>query len=405
MYRFTFVALAAFGLAAACGDDTADGADGAATYDQPLYVMMSQVYLDQDRVVYLTPMASLDEPSVSIENGREFSGVANFEAVGGRLLVSSGEAPIITEYEISDDFRWKEGETVSFADFPLEDNANFFYQHLVDEHHMYMPFDGYKRIVWDPTRLEIREVMDDSRLEPELDGLKLEPAGNRSGIRYDGAVMMPFFYHDEDWFRFAPASYIAVYDPETHREEKVIEAPCAGLAVVSQDEDGNTYFSTWDYGPLLALFDMAPAPCAVRVTHERELDEAFTTDFRAWTGGRYAMNFIYVRDGYGFANVLHDEGLDYDFDAAEIPGELFDTIWDDEHWRLWKIDLENETAEPFEQVDVPSFGWGIVKIDGRSFMTVPYAGSSRTRIYELDENGDVTEHLDVAGDASMIRVR
>jgi hypothetical protein len=389
----------------ACGEDSGAASGGAATYDEPLYMLMSNVYVEDDRSVYLVPMASLDQDEVSLEDGREFSGVANFEAIGGRLLVSSGESPIITEFEISDGFEWEEGATVSFAELPLEDNANFFYQYIVDEHHMYMPFDGYKRMVWDPTDLELGEIMDDSMLEPEIDGMKLEPAGNRSGIRYDGAVMMPFFYHDMDWFEFAPSSFIAVYDPQTHREDKLIETPCPGLAVVSQDEDGNTYFSSWDYSPLRALYELGPAPCAVRVTEERELDDAFTTDFRAWTDDRYAMNFHYVRDGYGFANVLHHEELDYDLDAAEIPEGLFDDIWNDANWRLWKIDLENETAEPFEQIDVPSFGWGIVKIDGRSFMTVPLGEGERTRFYELDEDGDVTLHMEVVGDASMIRVR
>ncbi len=99
---------------------------------------------------------------------------------------------------------------------------------------MYMPFEGYKRIVWDPTDLEIVEVMEDSALEPEIDGLTLTAGGNRSGIRYDGAVMQPFFYKDEDWFEFAALSKIAVYDPETHEETKLIDAPCAGLAVASR---------------------------------------------------------------------------------------------------------------------------------------------------------------------------
>jgi len=392
---------------AACSDDSLGASEGgsAATYDEPLYMLMSQVYVEDDRSVYLVPMASLEDDDVALEDGREHSGVANFEAIGGRLLVSSGESPTITEYRISDAFEWEQGATISFAEFPLEDNANFFYQYLVDDRHMYMPFDGYKRIVWDPTSLELGEVMDDTMLEPEQGGLELEPAGNRSGIRYDGPVMMPFFYHDEDWFQFAPSSYIAVYDPETHREDKLIEAPCPGLAVASQDEDGNTYFSTWDYGPLRALYELGPAPCAVRVTPDLELDDAFTTDFRAWTGGRYVMNFYYARDGYGFAAVLHDERLGYDLDAAEIPEGLFDDIWDDTHWRLWKIDLANETAEPFEQVDVSSFGWSIVKLDGRTFMTVPFDDGNRTRFYELDADGDVTLHMEVPGDASVIRVR
>jgi hypothetical protein len=390
-----------------CGDDGgAEGpADGAATYDAPLYMLMSNVYLDEDRTVYLVPMPSLDVDEVSLRDGREFSGVANFEAIGGRLLVSSGESPIITEYAISDDFGWQEGETVSFGEFPLEDNANFFYQYIVDEHHMYMPFEGYKRVVWDPTDLEIDMVMDDTTLEPEIDGLPIEAAGNRAGIRYEGAVMMPFFYHDENWFRFAPVSHIAVYDPQTHEEEKVIEAPCAGLAIASQDEDGNTYFSSWDYGPLLALYGMGPAPCTARVTPDRELDDAFTTDFTAWTGGRYAINFVYIRDGWGLANVCLGENFEIAEDATEIDADHQETIWNDENWQVWKIDLENERAEPFDQVDVKSSGWGSVKIDGRSFMTVPYEDGGRTKIYEIDDEGNVTEHLDVEGDASFIRVR
>src|SRR5687768_821973 len=100
--------------AAACTDDpTAASPDGTATYDEPLYMLMSNVYLDEDRTVYLVPMPSLDVDDVSLDDGREFSGVANFEAIGGRLLVSSGESPTITEYAISDDFEWREGETVS----------------------------------------------------------------------------------------------------------------------------------------------------------------------------------------------------------------------------------------------------------------------------------------------------
>lgn len=404
-YSFAFLSIGA--LVACGGDGTNRSAQNGApaSFEAPLYMLMSNVYLDDDRQVYLTPMPSLEVDSVSLDDGREFSGVANFEAVGGRLLVSSGESPIITEYTISDDFEWTQGETVSFAEFPLEDNANFFYQYIVDEHHMYMPFDGYKRIVWDPTDLAIGVVMDDTTLEPEIDGMPLAAAGNRSGIRYDGAVMMPFFYHDENWFRFAPVSYVAVYDPDTHEERKVIEAPCAGLAVASQDEAGNTYFSSWDYGPLLALYGMAPAPCTARVTPEHELDEAFTTDFTAWTGGRYAMNFQYVRDGWGLANVLNAENLEADFDASEIDPDVQDAIWDDASWSLWRIDLVQGHAEPFDPIDVPSFGWGLQKIDGRSFLSVPYDDGARTKFYELDDEGDVTEQLDVQGDASLLRVR
>jgi hypothetical protein len=294
---------------------------------------------------------------------------------------------------------------VSFGAFPLADNANFFYQYLADDHHMYMPFDGYKRIVWDPTELEIETVMEDTRLATEVGGMPLEAAGNRSGIRYPSQVMMPFFYHDEDWYQFAPVSPIAVYDPQTHEESRLIEAPCAGLAIASQDEQGNTYFSSWDYGPLLALYSLAPPPCVARITADHELDESFTTDFTAWTGGRFAINFRYIRDGWGLANVFHQERLGADFSTGSVDAKVQDQIWNDENWSVWRIDLANQEAHPFDAVDLPSFGWGIVEIDDRSILTVPYGEGARTKFYELDAQGNASERLDVVGDATWLRVR
>jgi hypothetical protein len=395
------VSLSALGAPACSGEARVAGTAGGG----PVYALMSQVYTDDGRTVYIAATHSIDTGEVSLDGAHEFPGVANFEAIAGRLLVSSGDAPIITAYEIDDALDWHEGQTVSFAAFPLEDNANFFYQYLVDEHHMYMPFDGYKRIVWDPTELEIETVLEDTRLVPERNGMPIEAAGNRSGIRYPSRVMMPFFYHDEDWYEFAPVSPIAVYDPQTHEESKVIEAPCAGLAIASQDEQGNTYFSSWDYGPLLALYGLAPPPCVARITADHELDESFTSDLTQWTGGRFAINFRYIRDGWGLANVFHQERLGVDFTGGSIDAAVQDQVWEEENWSVWRIDLANQEAHPFEAVDLPSFGWGLVEIDGRSILTVPYADSSRTKFYELDGSGNASELLDVVGDATWIRVR
>jgi hypothetical protein len=87
---------------------------------------------------------------------------------------------------------------VSFAGYSLPDNANFFYQYMVDAQTMYMPLDGYKRIVWNPSALEITGVMEDTSLQPALGDLTLEAAGNRTGVCYERPTMQPFFYHDED---------------------------------------------------------------------------------------------------------------------------------------------------------------------------------------------------------------
>jgi hypothetical protein len=217
--------------------------------------------------------------------------------------------------------------------------------------------------------------------------------------------MQPFFYRDEDWLEFSPKSYLAVYDPKTHDEIKVIEAPCRGLAIPSQDEQGNTYFSSYDYSPLNALYGAGPAPCAVRITPDYELDAAFTTDFTAWTGGRYVLNFRYVRDGWGLADVLDAEKVEADFSGPVDPS-VRDQLWTTAPWRIWRIDLEHQRAEPFEGIDVEGAGWSAVQVDGRSFLFVGYDDYTRTRVYELDAAGKPTKHSDLLGDASgWLRVR
>lgn len=383
------------------GDDTPDP-----PAELPVYLLTTAIFsADGDRTVYLSLSNSLDEPTFSIDDALEQPGVASSEAIGGFLYVASGEEPLITRYSISDDLRWLEEDQVSFANYPLSDNANFFYQYQVDDDTWYMPFEGYKRILWNPSEMEIVGVMDDTALEPELDGFTLEAGGNRTGVRYeDGRVMQPFFYHDEDWYEFGATSPIAVYDPDTHEEVSVIEGPCPGLAVPSQDEQGRTYFSSWDYTPFFALFDAGPAPCVARVNADRTLDEDFTTDLTELTDGRYVNNFRYVRDGWGFADVLHTEELDGDF-TGELDPAVLDQIYEFTHYHMWRIDLENGTAEPYEDVGASSYGWSTANIDGRSYLFVPQDGGERTKIFELDEAGAASEVYEVVGDASWSRVR
>jgi hypothetical protein len=391
---------------AACGggDTTTTGEPGMTGMTGPVYALMSSVFsASGDRSVYIATTNSLDVPELSLDGAREYGGVANYAAVNGRLLISSGEEPTITAFDVDDAMTWHERETLSFASYPLTDNANFFSQYLVDDHNMYLPFEGYKRIVWDPTDFQIRGVMEDTSLQLDSGGLILEPAGNRSGIRYAGGqVMMPFFYHDADWYEFGVSSPIAVYDPVTHVERKVVDAPCAGLAVASQDEAGNTYFSPYDYLPLLALYGLGPSPCVARLTPEQELDASFTTDMLAWTEGRYVNSFRYVRDGWGLANVLHHDRLGADF-SAPMSAEVQDDIWDAANWSVWQVDLINGTARPFDAIEVPSFGWNIVQIDGRSLLAIPSEGT--TTMYEMDPDGNLSPGLTVTGDASWIRVR
>ena len=137
----------------------------------------------------------------------------------------------------------------------------------INDHTAYLPFEVTKRIIWDPTDLKILRVDEESAREDRLKkgNLELGTGGNRNGIRFKGPVMQPFAYHDMDFTDFGSESYVAVYDEETHKESKIIELPCAGSSLPTQDEDGNVYFGTWSYIGLRKLYGIGPAPCVARV--------------------------------------------------------------------------------------------------------------------------------------------
>jgi len=392
------LALSATLAVAAC--DPADDADDAgAGEDLPVYALMTQVYDADDRTVYIALTDTLDVDAIALDEAREFGGVANFAPIGGKLLVSDGESPTITEYTITDDLAWHEGRSVSFANYPLDDNANFYYQFIVDEETAYLPFEVTKRLVWNPAEMVIDGPVEDSNLTVTSGDLRLYGSGNRNAVRFDGSPMQSFFYVDDDWQDYGTTSQIAVYDPATDAEAQVIDAPCPGMAIATQDEAGNTYYGTWDYIGIKALYGVAPAPCMIRVKPDHTVDTAFTTDFTAATGGRYVNNFRYIGGGKAIGNVLHHEALDADFDGP-FDQAVEDAAWSSgPHWKFWLFDVDAGTAHPVEGVDVAiGSGAQFAVLDGRTFVFLPYDDWARTKVYELDADGVATEHLDVTGD-------
>jgi hypothetical protein len=400
--------MAAALVVAGCGDDGSGGDAKTGDAGGPLYAIMTQVYRVDDRSVFVSLTNTLDVTTLSLPAAREFSGVANFNAVKGRLLVSDGEKPIITSFNITPDLKWEEESVVSFETYPLSDNANWYYQFVLDDNTVYLPFDGIKRIVWDPTAMEIKGVMDDGTLPLTEGALQLEAGGNRNGVRYEGSVLQAFFYHDKDWFDHGTRSHVVAYDPRTHRQQKVIDIPCPGLSIATRDEKGQTYFSSWGYLPTRVLYKLGPAPCLARVKADLTLDEAFTSDLTALTGGRYSSNIRYIGGGKAIGNVLHHELLGADFAAAYDPAVDEKIGATGPHWKLWLFDLDKGEAKPIEGVDVDiGSGAQFTVLEGRTFVFLPFDDWARTKVYELDAaNGKATARFETVGDIfKWIRVR
>lgn len=391
-------------LVTGCASDEVSESVSEGTSEEPLYAMMIQVYDPEDRTVYVSLSNTLDISSTALDAAREFPSVANFAAVNGRLLISSGSKPTITEFDVTDDFTWIRGREVDFSQYPLEDNANFYYQFLIDDEHALLPFGGTKRILWNPSEMKIEGTLEDTTLESREPRLTLEAGGNRNSVHYDAAVMQAFHYHDDDWYHYGSQSHIVVYDEETFEEDRVLDIPCPGLSLATRDEAGNTYFSSWDV-PTTSLLGEAPPQCIAKLDPEGELLDM--VDPREWTDGRAVNNFRYVGDGRAVANVLHHEELDVetpedlDADGIEALGKS------GPHWKLWLFDVERQTGEPVRGIDVAvGSGAQFAVIDGRTFVFVPYDDWGRSRGYELDDDGTATEHFDTVGDVyQWVRVR
>jgi len=376
----------------------APGAPSARDAEKPLYALHVLVFdPDFNATSYVLLSDTLDLSEISLADAREFPGWVTIAALGGRLLVASEGAPSITRYEFDAERNWIEGESLSFANQGVLD-AGFGRQWLLNEHTAYTELEVTKRVVWDPTEFVIRGVMEDSSLPLARNAMELEPGLNRQVRLHQGPVLRPFYYAEKtDWLEYAPTSQIAVYDPTTNEERAVVDAPCPGLHVGTQDELGNTYFGLWDALPKLALYGRGPAPCVSRFKLDGTLDQDWAPDLTSWTGGRFVMVFRYVRHGRALANVLHQEELDIDLSSGytdAVGAELDEGT----HYRVWSFDLQNETARPVEGMGNTGWGFHASDLDDRSFVFLPDADYGRTHVYEVDmDSATATQRFETAG--------
>lgn len=392
-------------------DDDADGrdagprggkdGDGGSAPSDSLYALRLGTSSPEGRHTYIALTNSLDAPpsAYALEKTREVPGIGNYNVVDGRILISSGDQPSITSFEVDEELKWREGETLSFAAYPLDDNANWYTQYVLKDELVYFPYETYKRILWDPAEMSIVDELDDTTLELERDDLVLRTGGNFASVSYDDQVRQAFYYTDEDWYRFGPTSVIVLYDPETHEEQATIEAPCPGLQIGTRGDDGYTYFSTDDYRPGFALYGEGPAPCVVRITPDGELDEAFTTDLTKWTDGKFGVNFQYIGNGKAFANIYDPAKSRIDFSATLDP-EVVNNLWmASPAWSLWMFDLEAGEGQPIEGLEGVEIGWSAhyAVFDGRRFLLASYGEWEGTKFFEIGDDGVATEHMDLSG--------
>src|SRR5262245_44070461 len=96
----------------------------------PLYALATTVYGADDSVQsYVTLTDTLDISELPDDRAREFPGYSFISTVNGKLLVSDGEAPTITSYDIDSDFNWQQAARVNFGALGLSGGAAGFERH------------------------------------------------------------------------------------------------------------------------------------------------------------------------------------------------------------------------------------------------------------------------------------
>ncbi len=388
----------------ACGAADAGGAENTVQRGEGdgaghVYALSTLVWSDTDTTGYVVLSDTLDLGDVSLSQAREFAGYTTLAVADGHLLVTNAETPVIHRFAVTDALTWEDRGQLSLINEGVTDSG-FYRQYMQRDRMAYAELDAAQRTLWDPVGFELAGTETDTRLPLERDGLELFANFNRTYFVFDGPVLRPFSYHDQDWFKWADDSLIVVYDPDLHAEEAVIEVPCPGLDTLTKDESGNLYLSNWEYSALNVLVGSGAAPCVARITPESTLDLGWAPALTSWTEGRHLMNFRYLRDGKAIAAVLHHERFGENFDfQSELSGQ--DAFWEAYglYYRLWMFDLDAGSAEPVRGLpdeDLPP-SYSHAEIDGRFFLMREASDFSHTTVYELDLAGEATRRFEVPG--------
>ncbi|MFP2930123.1 MxcI [Pyxidicoccus sp. 3LG] len=399
--RFITTSTLLLAVLTGCGEDKDETPDDPNPGKGPVYSLATSVFSQAGSATYVSVFDSLDVTGLDLEKASEHSGFATIGAVDGKLFVGSGEAPELTRYNVRDDGSLEEAGKVSFVNHGLA-SAPLYLNHFVDASSAYMVLEETRRIVWNPSTMQITGTAEAPGLAQQREGLVAKSSYDRAMVVRDGYSFQPFYWTDGDYYDFSPTSQIAVYSNADDSLVKLIDAPCPGLDVATQDEAGNIYFSNWVFSAAApVLKEGAPETCVVRIkAGEQALDTGWTRSLAAMVGGRQTAAFRYLANGVGVVAVFHKENVVIN-DETEPS-----VVTSGNHWKLWRVNLENGTAAPVEGLDFIAGGYYAFRIEGRTFLLLPTSDYAKTAVWELGVDGAPVKRFETLGWAyQFVKVR
>lgn len=346
----------------------------------PAYIVGSTHNTPDGWNAYVAAIPGLVEQELDYSEALEIAGRADVWVTDGRIFIGQADSPTVTRYALSADLEFEqEEEPISFALWGLSGGQFWNAIWLTPEKAYMNNLSGQEYVIWDPSTMSIEGSTPHPDL-PEVEGYVVRTSStNRGSITRDGKLYHSYYWTNEEYTSYTPESAIAVYDIETDELLSVIDAPCPGLEVATMDDDGNIYYSSWTGLPGLHLVLEEPAPCTIKLpAGEDKVDTSWTIHWPDITDGRHGASMLYQGNGHALVSIFHDEDVEYDSksDAFEIIGT--------ENWKLWRISLEDKTAEPVEDIAPNSGAIYLRRIGDYSYALVPTTDYASSIVYQVD---------------------
>jgi hypothetical protein len=356
------------GKGGAGGDDTDAGAAGSGGDDADnQYAVVTQLAAGDEQLSYIKLLDNLGPQTVDLKDAREFTGMADAWVWDGAVYVTELERQTITKFTVKDRELVK-GDSINFSEYGLGDLA-FWVGTFLTPTKAFVINGVQEYIEWNPKEMKIVGTVPMPELEAPTGLRAFASYTDRSVAIRDGLFYHPFYYTNDDYFEYGPNSSIAVYDVATNDLVKVIEAPCPGLDHVTQDEDGNLFFSAWIFAPTGAAVLEQPTTCVVKIA-KGEDTATVAFNVKDVTGGLEGGVLRYTGDGKAMLAVLDPEH------AEEADRKDPQAVGWGPNFRFWSYDFKTNKAEVND-----SIGWN----NGAAYGTV--VGSKSYIALQTDEGG------------------
>jgi hypothetical protein len=355
-------------------------------------VLSTAVSTDSGSTTYVALLDNLEPQQLDLTRAREFGGWSDLAVIGGRVFVSSGEAPEVYRFNVGVGRELEDDGVISFASYVGD--ANFYNQEVVSPSKAYLVGEN-EFVIWDPSTLTVTGTLPFPEL-PAREGIEPFVALDRGGVVRDGRMYVAVTWSDTENLNMLPDSRIIVIDVERDQVVDVLTAPCVDLSVADSDEQGNLYFSNWVYSPGATLLYGDGRACTVRIGAGASTLDDWSLSYADITG-REGAALAYAGEGkWLYSSFLGDPAL-----YNPQTDDWFDWLFGDT-WQLEVLDPVARTSTAVTGMPKNGGGYYSARFDGVTHVLVPGDSYQSTSIHALGADGTITDEIDTVGWATRL---